>query len=95
MTTSEGASLQAQARPAPTDWLGVIKQLGPGHIISALAEAVMLPFLALAVLYFRYCRTAPALRAGGAWTFCLWFATATMTAVGGYQLVTKLRDLVK
>src|SRR5262245_10893384 len=35
MTTSEGASLQAQPKPAPTDWLGVIKQLGPGLIISA------------------------------------------------------------
>jgi len=95
MTTSEGASLQAQPKPAPTDWLGVIKQLGPGLIISALAQAVMLPFLALAALYFRCRRTAPALRPGGAWTFCLWFATAAMSAVGGYQLVTKLRELAK
>jgi hypothetical protein len=63
--------------------------------VGALAQAMMLPFLALAALYFRYRRTASALRPGGTWTFCLWFATAAMSAVGAYQLVTKLKDLVK
>jgi len=57
--------------------------------VGALAQALMLPFLALAALYFRYKRTDAALRPGAAWTSGLWLAALSMTAVGGYQLVTK------
>lgn len=63
--------------------------------VGALAQALMLPFLALAALYFRYKRTEAALRPGLAWTFCLWLAALAMTAVGGYQLVTRLQDAIK
>lgn len=63
--------------------------------VGALAQALMLPFLALAALYFRHARTEPALRPGPAWTAGIWIATVAMTAAGAYQLVTKIQDLLK
>ncbi|HWN94138.1 MAG TPA: Nramp family divalent metal transporter [Methylomirabilota bacterium] len=63
--------------------------------VGALAQALMLPFLALAALYFRYKRTEAALRPGFAWTTCLWLAAFAMCAVGGYQLVTTMQKMVK
>jgi hypothetical protein len=63
--------------------------------VGALAQALMLPFLALAALYFRYKRTDTALRPGFAWTTCLWFAAFAMCAVGGYQLVTTMQKILK
>jgi len=62
--------------------------------VGALAQALMLPFLALAALYFRYQRTDHALRPGFAWTMCLWFAAFAMCAVGVYQLVTTMQKMV-
>jgi manganese transport protein len=63
--------------------------------VGALAQGLMLPFLAFAALYFRYKRTDPALRPGAAWTFCLWVATIAMSAVGVYQLVTTVQKVLK
>ncbi len=53
MTTDEGASLPPQPRPAPKDWLGIVKQLGPGLIISAVivgsGELIVTPKLGATV----------------------------------------------
>jgi manganese transport protein len=57
--------------------------------IGAIAQGLMLPFLAIAALYFRHVRTDAALRPGTAWTFCLWFAAIAMMVAGGYQILTK------
>jgi manganese transport protein len=57
--------------------------------IGAIAQGLMLPFLAIAALYFRHVRTDAALRPGTVWTFCLWFAAIAMMVAGGYQIRTK------
>jgi len=52
MTTSEGPA-PFQPRPAPTDWLGILRQLGPGLIISAVivgsGELIVTPKLGASV----------------------------------------------
>ena len=60
-------------------------------LIGAVGQALMLPFLAGAALYFRYRRTEPALRSGRSGVIFLWIAALCMTAVGLYQVVDKLR----
>lgn len=60
--------------------------------VGALAQALMLPFLALSALYFRYRRIDPGLRPGRAWTFGIWLAAVSMTAAGAYQLVSKILE---
>jgi Mn2+/Fe2+ NRAMP family transporter len=59
-------------------------------MIGALAQALMLPFLAFAALYMRYRMTAPSVRPGFAWTVLLWVAFASMAAVGLYQFGQQL-----
>jgi manganese transport protein len=59
-------------------------------MVGALAQALMLPFVALAALYLRYRLTADPLRPGRAWTLLLWIAFASMTAVGLYQFGRQL-----
>ena len=59
-------------------------------MIGALAQALMLPFLAFAALYMRYRLTAASLRPGVAWTLLLWVAFASMAAVGLYQFGRQL-----
>ncbi len=58
--------------------------------IGAVAQALMLPFLALAGLYFLYFQTDKELKPGPVWTGFLWVSVLLMTATGFYQLVTKL-----
>ncbi len=58
--------------------------------VGAVAQGLMLPFLSLAALYFRYRRTERALQPGRLWTFCLWIAVMAMVAVGLYQVVNQL-----
>jgi Mn2+/Fe2+ NRAMP family transporter len=70
--------------------LGIVLALGfpqPVYLvmIGALAQALMLPFLAFAALYLRYRLTSPDLRPGSAWSFALWVAFLSMVAVGLYQ----------
>jgi hypothetical protein len=64
----------------------------PVHLVmvGALAQALMLPFLALAALYLRYRLTAESLRPGFAWTVLLWVAFVSMAAVGLYQFGQQL-----
>jgi manganese transport protein len=59
-------------------------------MVGALAQALMLPFLAFAALYLRYRLTAERLRPGPAWSLLLWVAFASMTAVGLYQFGRQL-----
>ena len=54
--------------------------------VGALAQGLMLPFLAYAALYFRTRHTHPELVKGNTWTFFLWFSALAMTAVGLYQV---------
>jgi manganese transport protein len=58
--------------------------------IGAIAQGLMLPFLAIAALYFRHLRTDKPLVPGGAWTFFLWVASIGMIAAGVYQILGKL-----
>jgi manganese transport protein len=59
--------------------------------VGALAQALMLPFLAFAAVYFYYRRTDKALLPGKVWAACLWFAALAMTAVGVYKLGEELK----
>jgi len=63
--------------------------------VGALAQALMLPFLACAALYFYYRRTEKSLLPGKAWAACLWFAAAAMTAVGVYKLIEEIGKRMK
>jgi Mn2+/Fe2+ NRAMP family transporter len=59
-------------------------------MVGALAQALMLPFLAFAAVYLRYRLTAESLRPGLVWTAFLWVAFASMVAVGLYQFGRQL-----
>ncbi len=60
-------------------------------LVGALAQGLMLPFLAMAALYFYYRRTDEFLLPGRLWLACLWLATLAMTAVGLYQVIAEIR----
>jgi hypothetical protein len=62
--------------------------------VGAVAQALMLPLLALAALYSLYVETMPSLRPGRAWTALLWLSAVLMAATGSYQLAGRLRDIV-
>jgi len=53
--------------------------------VGAVSQGIMLPFLAMAALYFRHRRIHPALRPGLAWTAGLWIAALSMASIGLYQ----------
>jgi Mn2+/Fe2+ NRAMP family transporter len=59
-------------------------------LIGGVAQALMLPFLAGAALYYRYRKIDAPLQPGNTWTVFLWIAALAMAAVGIYQLITKL-----
>jgi Mn2+/Fe2+ NRAMP family transporter len=61
--------------------------------VGALAQGLMLPFLAAAALYFRFFQIDPPLRPGNAWTTLLAIATACMVAVGAYQVIDQVQKL--
>lgn len=58
--------------------------------VGALAQGLMLPFLTLAALYFRFREVDPELRPGPLWTACLCLAALAMAAVGAYQVGEQL-----
>jgi len=58
--------------------------------IGALAQALMLPFLCFAALYFHYFQTHRALLPGKPWLILLWVSSILMTSVGFYQLFSQL-----
>jgi Mn2+/Fe2+ NRAMP family transporter len=63
-------------------------------LIGALGQALMLPFLGFAAVYFHHRRLAGVITSSLAWTMCLWIAALSMMLAGGYQLVQTIRPLV-
>jgi len=63
-------------------------------LIGAIGQALMLPFLAGATLYFHHRRLAGVIESSAAWTVSLWVSAIAMTLAGGYQLVQTLRPLL-
>jgi manganese transport protein len=59
--------------------------------IGAVAQALMLPFLSFAALYFLYKQTHVKLRPRFSWVFFLWISAMLMTAVGFYQLFKEVQ----
>jgi len=59
-------------------------------LISGLMQAVMLPMLAIAGLYFRYCRNDRRLAPGTTWDVLLWISAAGMSVAGIWALISKL-----
>ena len=52
-------------------------------LLSGLMQAVLLPMLGIAALYFRYRTIEPGLRPGRAWDVCLWLSMCAFLVVGG------------
>lgn len=57
---------------------------------GALAQGVMLPFLAGGAIYLTLKRVSPKLRPSNGWMVCLYISGASMAAVGLYQVVDKI-----
>jgi manganese transport protein len=62
-------------------------------LIGAIGQALMLPFLGAAALYFHHRRLSGVIHSGVPWTFALWFSALAMMLAGGYQLVQTLRPM--
>lgn len=62
--------------------------------IGAVAQALMLPLICFAALYFHFNTTDKAIKPGSLWMSFLWVAAALMTSVGIYQLVQELRKVL-
>jgi Mn2+/Fe2+ NRAMP family transporter len=62
--------------------------------IGAVAQALMLPFLSFAALYFLYKQTHEQLRPSAAWIFFLWVSGVLMTSVGLYQVIGELQKIL-
>ena len=58
--------------------------------VGAVAQGLMLPFLGIAALYFRYQRTDAPLRPGNMWTCCLWLSALGMFAAGVFSVLKEL-----
>ena len=54
--------------------------------IGAIAQALMLPIISFAALYFLYFQTHKQLRPRGSWIVFLWISTFAMTSIGAFQL---------
>jgi hypothetical protein len=59
-------------------------------LVGAVAQGLMLPFLAILALRLHYKHTPAELRPGLLWRLGLWAATACMVAAGTYQVASKL-----
>ncbi|MDA1274717.1 MAG: Nramp family divalent metal transporter [Verrucomicrobia bacterium] len=62
--------------------------------VGAIAQGLMLPFLAIAALYFHYKRTDAVLLPGKIWVGFLWLSTLCMVSVGLYQVVAQIQKLL-
>ncbi len=62
--------------------------------IGAVAQALMLPFLSFAALYFLYKQTHEQLRPSAVWIFFLWISGMLMTSVGLYQVIGEVRKFL-
>jgi Mn2+/Fe2+ NRAMP family transporter len=59
-------------------------------LLSGTMQALMLPMLAVAGLYFRYFRCDDRIAPGRAWDIFLWLSAVGMLITGGYLLLAKL-----
>ena len=59
-------------------------------LLSGVMQAVMLPMLSAAALYFRYYKTDPRTRPGIAWDVFLWLSAFGMLVAGSWAAYTKL-----
>ena len=57
-------------------------------LASGTAQAIMLPMLGAAALYFRYRRSDENLRPGQLWDAMLWLSLAGFAIIGGWSLVS-------
>jgi hypothetical protein len=57
-------------------------------LASGSAQAIMLPMLGAAALYFRYRRSDENLRPGRLWDAMLWLSFAGFAIIGGWSLVS-------
>ena len=62
-------------------------------LASGVMQAIMLPMLAGATLYFRYCRCDRRITPGRLWDVMLWLCALGMLIAGAWTAVTKLIDL--
>jgi Mn2+/Fe2+ NRAMP family transporter len=62
-------------------------------LASGVMQAIMLPMLAGATLYFRYCRCDRRITPGRLWDVMLWLCALGMLIAGAWAAVTKLIDL--
>lgn len=58
-------------------------------MISGVGQALLLPFLAGAAIYFRHRKLDAEIRPGRLWTAMLWLSALCMAAAGVYQLVNE------
>lgn len=64
-------------------------------IFSGMMQAIMLPMLSAAALYFRYFRCDKRIAPGAAWDICLWLSALGMLVAGGYLAYAKTPELIK
>lgn len=62
--------------------------------VGAVAQALMLPFLSFAALYFLYRKTHVALRPRLSWIALLWVSSILMAAVGLFQLSKEIEKVM-
>ena len=63
--------------------------------IGAIAQALMLPIISFAALYFLYFQTHKQLRPRGSWIVFLWISAFAMTSVGAFQLFRAVRNFLE
>jgi hypothetical protein len=63
-------------------------------LACGVAQAVMLPMLGVAALYFRYRRCDRGLRPGRLWDLMLWLSVAGLLVAGGWAAVTKSEEIL-
>lgn len=62
-------------------------------LASGLMQAIMLPMLGAAALYFRYRRCDSRVRPGMVWDVCLWLSGCGLLLAGGWAFFSKIKDL--
>ena len=60
-------------------------------LTGAIGQALMLPFLGAAALYFHHRRLVGVIHSSALWTLFLWLSALAMMLAGGYQLMQTLR----
>lgn len=59
-------------------------------LASGVMQAIMLPMLGAATLYYRYCRVDARIRPGKAWDVMLWLSAVGLLLAGGWLALTKI-----